>query len=118
MPNQVNDPQIGGVIVAFIISLMSGFISISRRILSGHPASALWVITEFCAAILCGYMMHTAYPFLGPYIPEWFTEIVAVAFAAHIGGRVFQEIEAEFIRKYIRMFTNNHQLPPPPPPDL
>jgi putative effector of murein hydrolase len=115
MDPEVTNNGINGIVLAFIISLMSGFISISRRIMSGHPASALWVITEFCAAILCGYLMHNAYPHLLSYIPEWFTLPVAIAIAAHIGGRVFQELESEFIRRYIRWFSPGPPAPPTPP---
>lgn len=89
-----------GLLVTLIISFASGFISVSRRILAGQAASVLWIITEFTTAIMCGYLMYSSYPALQPYMPGWVTPIVAVAVSAHIGGRVFQEIEAAFWRKY------------------
>jgi hypothetical protein len=37
-----------------------------------------------------------------PYLYEWITLPVAIAVAAHVGGRVFQEMEAAIIDKYKR----------------
>lgn len=90
---------------ALIVSVISGFVSISRRIINGQKASLLWVISEFLSAILCGYLMYSAYPMLKPDMPKWFTLPVAIAVAAHIGGRVFQEAEVN-LQKYIRDFFN------------
>lgn len=101
MPWQ-NQPDVFNLLAALIISMVSGFISISRRILNGHPSSLLWVVSEFLTAILCGYLMFQVYPTIESSLPEWFTLPVAIALAAHIGGRVFQEMEASFIKKYKR----------------
>lgn len=93
-------PDIWGLVTALIISTVSGFISIARRILDGAPASCLWIISEFLTAILCGYLMYHVYPTIQSSLPEWFTLPVAIAIAAHIGGRVFQEAEAGLIGRY------------------
>lgn len=95
----INQSLIG----AFIVSIISGIISISRRVVNGHQASLLWVISEFLTAIMCGYLMYTAYPYLLKFAPDWFTLPIAVAFAAHVGGKVFQEVEILLITKYSRM---------------
>ena len=102
-----NQPDFWGLVSALIISTVSGFISIARRILQGHPANVLWIISEFLTAILCGYLMYHAYPKIQPSVPEWITLPVAIAVAAHIGGRVFQEIEAQLLRKYAEYFRVN-----------
>ena len=86
-------------LAAIIISSVSAFISISRRLLNGHAFSALWVISEFLTAILCGYLMYDSYPTINAMLPEWITLPVAVAISAHSGGRIFQEIEAIFINQ-------------------
>lgn len=101
----INDPQPEslGLLVAVVISIVSGFISIARRIVLGHPATLLWIITEFMTAILCGYLMYQAYPKLIHILPEWFTPPIAIALAAHTGGRVFQELEGELVRKYVKL---------------
>lgn len=95
-----NHPDFWSLIGALIISIVSGFISIARRILNGHPSSILWIISEFMTAILCGYLMYHAYPIISPSLPEVITLPVAIAVSAHIGGRIFQELEATIIDKY------------------
>lgn len=100
MPIDDPQPEPIGLLVALGISLVSGFISIGRRINRGHAASILWVVTEFASAILAGYLMYQTWPKINGIMPDWFTLPIAVAIAAHTGGRVFQEIEGEFIGKY------------------
>lgn len=99
--------EVQSLIGAFIVSVVSGFISIARRVTNGYQASLLWVVSEFLTAILCGYMMFTAYPFLPAETPEWFTLPIAVAFAAHVGGKVFQEVETQMLKKYSRFLGDN-----------
>lgn len=99
-------PDFWGLVGAFIISTISGFISIARRILMGHPASFLWIISEYLTAILCGYLMYHAYPYLADSLPNWITSPIAIALAAHTGGRVFQEVEQTLLRKYAELFKN------------
>jgi len=93
-------PDFWDLLGALIVSTISGIVSISRRVIHGQQASLLWVVSEFFSAILCGYLMYSAYPHIVADVPQWFTMPVAIALAAHIGGRVFQEVEANFC-KYI-----------------
>lgn len=92
-------PDIWGLVGAFVISTVSGFISISRRVLSGHQATWLWVVSEYLTAILCGCLMYNTFPVIQKFLPEWVTLPVAVAVAAHIGGRVFQEAESVILKR-------------------
>jgi tellurite resistance protein TehA-like permease len=96
-----NTTDLYGIVGALVISIISGIISISRRILNGHPSNCLWVISEFLTAILCGYLMYEVFPYIEASVPKWFTLPVAIAIAAHIGGKVFQEAEAIFLERYI-----------------
>ena len=93
-------PEWMAMLGALIIAIASGFISIAQRIIRGHNASLLWVLSEFTAAILFGYLMYNAYPDLEPYLPPGITVLVAVSFAAHMGGRCFQGLENYAYRKY------------------
>ena len=102
MPFQ-NQPGFYDLLGALIVSFVSGIISISRRVINGRKPSLLWVISEFMTAILCGYLMYSAYPHIHESAPNWFTLPIAVAFAAHTGGKVFQEIENELVRRYSRL---------------
>lgn len=90
-----------GLVMALVVSTVSAFISISKRILRGHQATWLWVISEYLTAILCGYLTYHAYPAVAAIAPDWFTLPMAVAIAAHSGGRIFQEIEEIILKKYI-----------------
>jgi hypothetical protein len=93
-------PDLMGMAAALAISLISGFISISRRILAGQQYTLLWVITEFATAILCGYLMYHVYPVVDPVLSDYVTLPVAVAVAAHSGGRLFQEAETAILEHY------------------
>jgi hypothetical protein len=101
-PNTPPDLDIVGALSALVISLVSGFISIARRILAGHAAGLLWITSEFSTAILCGYLMYNGYPSISPSLPAWVTLPIAVAFSAHVGGRIFQELESELTLWYTR----------------
>lgn len=93
-------PEILGLVGALIISTLSGIISISQRILKGHKASMLWVISEYLTAVLAGTLMYYSYPSVQPSLPEWVTLPFAVAVMAHSGGRIFQEAEKTLLSKY------------------
>lgn len=95
-----NDPDLWALLGALLISMISGFISIAQRIARGHTASSLWIISEFMAAILCGYLAYDVYPTIKDALPKWITLPIFVALAAHVAGRCFQEIEGAIYRKY------------------
>lgn len=105
-----NNPDLWGLFGALIISTISGFISIAQRVNRGHKASVLWVISEFMAAILCGYIMFDVYPYLEPELPKWATLPMLVALAAHVGGRSFQGLE-----KFMHRRFNLGLIAPDPP---
>ena len=77
--------------IALAVSIISSFVSISQKILSGTQASILWVVSEFAASVLVGMIVYDAYPKLG--LPEWITLPLAVAVSAHLGGRLIQYFE-------------------------
>lgn len=79
------------VFIALLVSIISSFVSITQKILSGTEASILWIVSEFTASILTGMIMYDAYPKLG--LPEWITLPLAVAVSAHLGGRLIQYFE-------------------------
>ena len=94
------------VLLAVLISVVSGAVSITRRIVLGQAATWMFIFSEFLTAILCGYLMFSAFPLVQPFLPEWVTLPVAVAFVAHSGGRVFQEGESVILRHY-KIFTDS-----------
>ena len=94
-----SQPDLLALVSALLISTVSAFVSISQRITRGHPASVLWVISEFSAALLAGYLTYDAYPVLDPHLPDWMTPLMAVALAAHMGGRLIQGAENAVYKK-------------------
>lgn len=91
-----------------VISIVSGFISIAQRITRGASVTVLWLLSEFAAALLLGYLMWDAYPKIANLLPDWFTAPIAVATAAHFGGRGLQGLEALLYRHLV------HKPPKPP----
>lgn len=99
-PNPNYWGEFGDLVGAVLISLISGFISISQRIVGGHKASILWVSSEVMAAILAGYLAHETYPKLEGVIDTWISLPVFVSFAAYVGSRAFQILERVVFLKY------------------
>lgn len=87
-----NSPEVLTFVTALAISVVSGSISILNRIVKGHNGGALWVISEFLAAILCGYLAWDAYPQVRPYLPDWVSLPIFIAASAHTSGRLIQTI--------------------------
>ncbi|MCM2973775.1 phage holin family protein [Larsenimonas suaedae] len=100
MPFKDMPPDFQGMLGAFIISVVSGVVSIMQRIVRGHDANVLWIISEFLAAVLCGYLMYDSYFSIAKHLPGWMTLPVAIALSAHIGGRSLQALETMLYRKY------------------
>lgn len=102
-----SNADIATVVATAVISLISGFVSIAQRIARGMAVSIIWVSGEFAAALLCGHLMWDAYPTLRHSLPEWCTQWVAVALAAHFGGRVLQFIEHSVLSRISKAMDIN-----------
>ena len=100
-------PELWQYLLSFGISIITGFISISHRILNGHVATLLWVISEMITAVLCGYLMFGTYPRLENILPSWITLPVAIALASYSGGRLFYYCEKGLYVKVERFFNND-----------
>ena len=92
--------ELAGLLSALAISIVSGIISITQRILRGYTASVLWVLSEFMAAMLCGYLVWDIYPAISGTLPAWLSMPILVALAAHVGGRGFQTLEGFIYKKW------------------
>lgn len=95
-----DNTELAGLLSALAISIVSGIISITQRILRGYPASVLWVLSEFMAAMLCGYLVWDIYPAISGTLPDWLSMPILVALAAHVGGRGFQTLEGFIYKKW------------------
>lgn len=100
MSDQPLPPDLIGLMGALVISVISGTISITQRIVRGREASILWVTSEYLSAALAGYLMYTVYPSLADDLPKWANLPVMVAVVAHFGGRTFQGLESFLIQRY------------------
>lgn len=92
-----SDPGLLGLLGAFLLSLMSGLVSIGSRIARGRPLNIFWILSELGAAVLVGYLAYDLYPVIQPNLPTWVTMPIMVAVSAHFGGKIFQW--AEFLIK-------------------
>lgn len=100
MPFSSHNADVLTLASVLLVSLMSGFISIAQRIARGAAVTTLWLVSEFAAALLLGYLMFDAYPRVQHLLPNWVTLPIAVAAAAHFGGRGLQAIEKLAIEKW------------------
>ena len=107
-----NTPDYWSLAGALIISTISGVISITQRIVLGQRATLIWAISEFLAAILCGYLVYDVYPAVQEDLPKWATLPVLVALAAHVGGRSFQMIEKALAHRYPFLPKNKASIDP------
>jgi hypothetical protein len=100
-------PNLSDLLMILALSAVSAIVAIGKRIASGKRPSIIWLCTEFLTAILCGYLMYTAYPALSGYMPEWITPPIAIAIAAHSGGRIIQAVEGSVVSYLERIFIRS-----------
>ncbi|EIV0540721.1 hypothetical protein L7B14_004191 [Salmonella enterica] len=89
-PDNQPNQQYWDLFRVLIISAMSGFISVGRRFMRETDPSILWVLCEFLACLLAGYLASGAYPEYKESLPKGVTLPIFVAICAHFGGRFFQ----------------------------
>lgn len=78
---------------AVLISLVSGFLSIARRILKGTKASLLWIISEMVAAVMVGLLAWDSYPDLSDIIPHEVSQLVFACMCSYLGSRLLHVSE-------------------------
>ena len=100
-------PAVIDFFMVLTLSSIGGLIAIGRRIQRGHHATFIWLLTEYLTAILSGYLMYTAFPYLSGWLPDWITSPIAIAFAAHSGGRVIQACEGAMVGYLERIFIRS-----------
>jgi hypothetical protein len=89
---------------AITIALISGFVSISRRVLSKHAVSRLWLAYECAGVVLMTMLAMNVYPQIQPMLLEsrftsWITNWVFVGVMAHCGSRMMYTLEKKVFRK-------------------
>lgn len=89
-PDNQPNQQYWDLFGVLIISAMSGFISVGRRLLRKTDPSVMWIISEFTACLLTGYLASGAYSECKDMLPRGITLPIFVAICAHFGGRFFQ----------------------------
>lgn len=93
MPPEQQPSYLVQLIGVIVISLISGLISVGRRILKGSAVPTLWIIVEIGAAILVGFLAWDAYPDLADKLPHGVTRLIFTCACAHVGGRILQQVE-------------------------
>ena len=92
MPNRI-PPDLWSLLTMLFLSAVSGVVSITQRVANGQTASVVWVVSEFLAAILTGYLASETYPHVVEYLPSFVTMSVLVSVCAYSGGRMMQLAE-------------------------
>lgn len=97
-------PDFWAVVTALVISSISIAISILKRI-EKQAKSKLWLVSEYAAGVLTGYLAYDAYPVYSAmkYFPEWMTMPICIAVAAHSGGRLLQVFEYNYRQRLIKL---------------
>lgn len=90
---------------AILIGLISGFVSITRRITAKKAVSKLWLISECAGVVLVTVLAMDVYPQLKPTLmshvyTSWITYWLFVGVCAHIGSRLMYLLEKRFISKF------------------
>ncbi len=109
LSNTPPPPDFWTILIVFLISSISIVTSIIRRIYQKHAVNKLWVVGEYTAGILAGYLVYDAYPIISSmkYFPEFMTMPICVATAAHSGGRFFQTLEVNYRKKLIELLQKS-----------
>lgn len=95
------DHEMFSTLMSVIIGLISGFISITRKMMLQVKVSKLWIISEFAGVIVMITLAMDVYPLLEPLFKSsaatmWITELVFVGVAAHTGSRMMWSLEKKF----------------------
>ena len=91
---------------AILISIVSGFLSIARRILKGTQATALWIISEMVAAVLVGLLAWDSYPDLTDVVPHQISRLVFACMCSYLGSRLLHVSEM-VLEVYTGRMKNN-----------
>ncbi len=92
MPDRI-PPDLWTLLTMLFLSAISGVVSITQRIANGQAASVVWIISEFLAAILAGYLAAETYPFVQHLLPDFVRMSSFVSVCAYSGGRMMQMAE-------------------------
>lgn len=109
--HSTSTPDFWGLLWALLVILGSSTLSVLNQIRRGLQASLLWVLSEYLSAILFGTLTYHAFPFVQPYLPAWVTWPLAVAFMAHSGGRIFQELETAWLHRVSSLINRKKEAP-------
>ena len=101
------DQETTSLIGTIIIGLISGFYSITRRILGKKSVSKLWVLSECAGVILVTALAMDVYPVIRPMLMEspttsWITQWVFVGVLAHCGSRLMVNLETKFNSQFFK----------------
>lgn len=100
-------PDFMQLLGAMLISLISGTVSITKRLSQGQTFTFVWFFSEFLTAMLCGYLAYISYPVLPDDVQALLTQHAFIAVCAHSGGRIFQQLEETLLSRWSSLFQRN-----------
>jgi hypothetical protein len=84
------------ILTTFLISLISGFISILQQINKGHAWSLVWFTAELSTAAFCGCIAYKIHPVIINSIPAWLTMPLFIVLCSHFGSRILQTMHQAY----------------------
>lgn len=101
--NDFTDSKLWELILTFMIGILSGFVSVTRRMLSKRVVSKLWIISEAAGVIFMTAIAIDLYPVAKPLLKtlhlSWVTQWIFVGLFAHAGSRMMYTIERKFTKR-------------------
>ncbi|AXC36529.1 holin [Pseudomonas phage phCDa] len=90
-----DDPALTGWILALVISLGTGILSVAQALAGGQKFSIFWLIAQMLGAVIAGWLVWDMYPAIAVNdgVPAWLTQPIATSIAAHLGGKLFNIVE-------------------------
>lgn len=92
------------LIATTLVVVITGFISVARRVIQDGQNNWVLIATEYAACLLVGYLAYEAYPSVRPHFPEWLgwlTQNIFTATGSYIGIRAFHVAEFYSTQKFI-----------------
>ncbi|EHU2760887.1 MULTISPECIES: hypothetical protein [Acinetobacter] len=91
------------ILATCLVVLITGFISVARRVVQEKENNWILIATEYSACLLVGYLAYEAYPSVHPHLPgylSWITQNIFSATGSYIGIRAFHIAEYYTTEKF------------------
>lgn len=88
--------SVAALIVTCFVVLITGFISVARRVVQETGINWLVILTEYAACLVVAFLAYEAYPEMKPHFPAmfaWVSHNMVTVTGAWVGIRAFHLAE-------------------------